>query len=309
MTRFTLGANLCFAINRFPEPEVWAQLVGEQMGLRSVQVVSDLLHPFWPEEILARQTDAIRNATARYNIDVHSMMTGTFSRTNHLMFPLDDLRALWFGFFQRFIDLGVALGAQTVGSHLGALSMHDVSHVDRYNARVEEAIRLWQELSFYAQDRGLSYLFFETMSVPREMGNTIAQSRRLLERVNERVGVPIKLCLDVGHSPHPIERDPYPWLEALGADAPLVHLQQTEAGHSRHWPFTPEYNALGIVDPRRVLDTISATGIDDVWLGFEILHRERYEQESQVIPDNVQSAAYWRQYLPEDGEWRGAGPQ
>ncbi len=308
MTRFTLGANLCFAINRFPEPEVWAQLVGEQMGLRSVQVVSDLLHPFWPEDILARQTDAIRNATARYDIDVHSLMTGTFSRTNHLMFPLDDLRALWFGFFQRFIDLGVALGAQTVGSHFGALSMHDVSHVERYNERVDEAVRLWQELSFYAQDQGLSYLFFETMSVPRELGYTISQARALLERVNERVGVPIKLCLDVGHAPHPVERDPYPWLKTLGADAPLVHLQQTEADHSRHWPFTPEYNAQGIVDPRRVLDTISATGIDDVWLGFEILHRERYEEEARVIPDNVQSAAYWRHYLPEDGEWSGAGP-
>ncbi|NLX41990.1 MAG: D-erythrulose-1-phosphate dehydrogenase, partial [Chloroflexi bacterium] len=49
MTNFTLGTNLCFAINRFPEPQVWAQLVGEQMGLHSVQLVSDLLHPFWPE--------------------------------------------------------------------------------------------------------------------------------------------------------------------------------------------------------------------------------------------------------------------
>lgn len=306
MTHFTLGANLCFAINRFPEPEAWAHLVGQQMGLRSVQLVSDLLHPFWPDDILARHTDEIRQATDRYGIEIHSLMTGTFSRTNHLMYPQSDLRQLWFRFFQRFIDLGVALGAQAVGSHMGILSVQDVSHVARYHERVDEAIRLWQELSFYAQERGLLYLFFETMSVPREMGYTIGHARELLERMNARVGVPIRLCLDVGHAPHPIERDPYDWLAALGADAPLVHLQQTEAGHSRHWPFTPEYNAQGIVDPRRVLETISATGIDKVWLGFEILHRERYEFESQVIPDNVQSAAYWRKYLPQDGEWSGA---
>ena len=306
MTRFTLGTNLCFAINRFPEPEVWAQLVGEQMGLHSVQLVSDLLHPFWPDDVLARQTSAVREATARYDIHVHSLMTGTFSRTNHLMFPQDELRALWMGFFRRFVDLGVALGAHSVGSHFGVLSMHDVSHVDRYRARVDEAIRLWQELSFYARERGLDYLYFEPMSVPREMGYTISQARALYDRVNAHAGVPVYMCLDVGHAPHPLERDPYAWLEALGAYAPLVHLQQTEAGHSRHWPFTPEYNAQGIVDARRVLEILAEKGREDIWLGFEVMHRERYEQESEVIPHNVASARYWRNLLPEDGQWEQA---
>jgi D-erythrulose 1-phosphate 3-epimerase len=302
MTRFTLGTNLCFAINRFPEPESWAELVSEQMGLHSVQLVSDLLHPFWPEDVLERQTRAVQEATARHSIAVHSLMTGTFSRTNHLMFPQDDLRTLWFGFFKRFVDLGAALGALSIGSHFGVLSMRDVSDVNRYRTRVDEAVRLWQELSFYAREKGLQYLYYEPMSVPREMGYTISQARELYERLNAHAGVPIKLCLDVGHAPHPMERDPYPWLEALGAHAPIVHLQQTEAGHSRHWPFTSEYNAQGIVDPLRVLEMLSATEIDDVWLGFEILHRERYEQEAQVIPDNVRSAAYWRQYIPVDGQ-------
>jgi sugar phosphate isomerase/epimerase len=304
MTRFTLGTNLCFAINRFPEPEVWARLVGEQMGLRSVQLVSDLLHPFWPEDVLARQTTAIREATARYGVDIHSLMTGTFSRTNHLMFPQEDLRTLWLGFFRRFVDLGVALGARSIGSHFGILSVHDVSNVDRYRTRVDEAVRLWQELSIYARERGLQYLYFEPMSVPREMGNTISQAKELYERVNAHAGVPVYMCLDVGHAPHPLDRDPYAWLESLGAYAPIVHLQQTEAGYSRHWPFTPEYNTQGDVDPARVLNILADKGMDDVWLGFEIIHRERYEQESQVVPDNVASARYWRRFLPQDGDWR-----
>jgi len=303
MTHFTLGTNLCFAINRFPEPEVWARLVSKHMGLHSVQLVSDLLHPFWPEEVLEHQTAAIRKATARYGIEIHSLMTGTFSRTNHLMFPQEDLRALWLGFFRRFVDLGIALGAHSVGSHFGILSVYDVSHVDRYRRRVDEAVRLWQALSYYARERGLEYLYFEPMSVPREMGYTISQARELYERVNADAGVPVLLCLDVGHAPHPIDRDPYAWLEALGAHAPLVHLQQTETGYSRHWPFTAEYNAQGIVDPQRVLQTLASQGREDVWLGFEILHRERYEQEAQVIPDHVASARYWRQFLPVDGIW------
>ena len=48
MTRFTLGINMGFATNRFPEPAVWAQLVSEEMGLHAVQLVADLLNPFWP---------------------------------------------------------------------------------------------------------------------------------------------------------------------------------------------------------------------------------------------------------------------
>jgi len=303
MTRFTLGTNLCFAINRFPEPDAWAQLVREQMGLTSVQLVSDLLHPFWPDEVLQRQTEAVRRATERYGIEVHSLMTGTFSRTNHLLYPQDELRELWFGFFKRFVDLGVALGAHSVGSHFGILSVRDVSDPDRYRARVDEAVRLWQELSFYARERGLAYLYYEPMSVPREMGYTISQARSLYERVNARVGVPVYLCLDVGHAAHPLERDPYEWLAELAPYAPIVHLQQTEAGYSRHWPFVDEYNTRGIVDARRVLDILSARGREDVWLGFEGMHRERYEQESEVIPDQVASARYWRRYLPEDGVW------
>ncbi|NLX42274.1 MAG: sugar phosphate isomerase/epimerase [Chloroflexi bacterium] len=232
-------------------------------------------------------------------------MTGTFSRTNHLMFPQDDLRALWVGFFRRFIDLGVALGAQSVGSHFGILSVYDVSHVDRYRARVDEAVRLWQELSFYARERGLPYLYFEPMSVPREMGNTISQARELHERLNAHAGVPIDMCLDVGHAPHPLERDPYQWLEKLAPYAPIVHLQQTEAGYSRHLPFAPEYNAEGIVDAERVLSILASRGRDKVWLGFEILHRERWEQEAEVIPHHVASARYWRALIPSDGPWCG----
>jgi sugar phosphate isomerase/epimerase len=304
MTRFTLGTNLCFATNRWPEPEEWARLVSQDLGLRSVQLVSDLLNPLWPQSALDVQTGRVIAAVSKYGIRIHSLMTGGFTRLNLLMYPHQELREVWFDWYRRFVDLAATLGAEAIGSHLGALSVRDVSDPGLYRTRVDDAIRMWQELSFYAQARGLKYLYFETMSIPREMGYTIQEARTLLDRVNERVGVPVKLCLDVGHAPHPEQRDPYPWLESLGAEAPIVHLQQTELGYSRHWPFTLEYNAKGIVEPRRVLDTLAATGIAEVWLGFEVLHRERWEEEQRVLPDLVASAEYWRQFVPQDGlEW------
>lgn len=304
MTRFTLGTNLCFATNRWPEPEEWARLVSQDLGLRSVQLVSDLLNPLWPQHALDLQTGRVIAAVAKYNLQIHSLMTGGFTRLNLLMYPHPELREVWFDWYQRFIDLAATLGAEAVGSHFGALSMREVSDPDLYCARVEEAIHLWQELSFYAQERGIKYLYFEAMSIPREMAYTIQEARTLLERVNAHVGVPVRLCLDVGHAPHPDERDPYLWLAHLGAEAPIVHLQQTEIGYSRHWPFTPECNAKGIIEPRRVLDTLAATGIPEVWLGFEVLHRERWEDEERVLPELIASAAYWREFLPSDGlEW------
>ncbi|MBC7234771.1 MAG: sugar phosphate isomerase/epimerase [Chloroflexi bacterium] len=303
MTRFILGINLGFATNRFPEAEVWARIVREELGLASVQLVADLLNPFWPEEVIEAEVTRIERAVNHYGIEIHSLMTSTYTRVNHLMHPHPETRQAWSDWFARFAGLAARLGARAVGSHFGILSVQDLNDPFRYRQRVDEAVCRWQELSYLARDLGLQYLFFETMSIPREMGWTIAQARRLYERVNRNAGVPFVYCLDVGHAPHPKQRDPYLWLRELGRDARLVHLQQTEFGHSHHWPFTSEYNRVGIIDPRRVLDTLAAAGAAEIWLGFEISHREKFEIEPRVIPDLVASSAYWRRFLPVDGSY------
>ena len=303
MTTFTLGTNLGFATNRFPEPDEWARLVAEEFGLYSVQLVADLLNPFWPEYVLEAEMERIQLALDRYRISVHSLMTSTYTRVNHFMYPYPELRRAWRDWFRRFASLAARLGARAVGSHFGILSVEDLADPTSYRQRVDDAIRLWQELSHYASEVGLEYIFFETMSIPREMGDTIAGARELLQRVNENAGVPMRFCLDIGHAPHPSERDPYDWLSALGRDAGIVHLQQTEHGHSRHWPFTPEYNAQGIIDPLRTLTTLYESGAEEVFLAFEISHRERFEVEPLVVPELKASAEYWRQLLPVDGPW------
>ena len=301
MTSFRLGTNLGFATNRFPEPEEWASLVRVEFGLESVQLVADLLNPFWPEEVIEAELARIHQATGRYGLTVDSLMTSTYTRVNHFLHPYVETREAWSAWFRRFADLAARLGAKAIGSHFGILSYRDLADPDRYRARLDEAVRRWQDLSFYAREVGLEYIFYETMSIPREMGHTMAEARELCERVNAHAGVPMYLCLDVGHAPHPAERDPYPWLAELGSTSRIVHLQQTEAGHSRHWPFTEEYNRAGIIDAGRVLRTLAAAGAQDIWLGFEISHRERYEVEPLVIPELKASAEYWRAALRAEG--------
>ncbi len=301
MTTLTLGINTGFATNRFPEPEEWARIVAQELKLHSVQLVADLLNPFWPAAVVEAEVARIQEATARYGVAIHSLMTSTYTRVNHLMHPHPETRQAWSDWFTRFADLAVCLGAEAIGSHFGILSVRDVHDPVRYRQRLDEAVRRWQELSFYARDVGLKYLYFETMSIPREMGHTIASARELLGRVNEHAGVPMFYCLDIGHAPHPDERDPYLWLRELGRDARIVHLQQTEAGHSRHWPFTPPYNAQGIIDPARVVQILCEVGAGDILLAFEISHRESYEQDGLVVDDLRASSEYWRRYLPADG--------
>ena len=303
MTQFMLGINTGFATNRFPEPAEWARIVSEELGLRHVQLVADLLNPFWPRAAIDAEVERILEATTKYDVAVHSLMTSTYTRVNHFMYPHPELREAWSAWFKNLVDLASRLGARAVGSHFGILSARDVGDPLCYRERVDEAVHRWQDLSHHARDVGLEFLFYETMSIPREMGHTVAEAKELLTRVNEDAGVPMYYCLDVGHAPHPDERDPYLWLRELGGDSRIVHLQQTEWNHSRHWPFTPEYNAAGIIDPKRVLDTLAGTGAEEILLAFEISHREKHEVEPLVVPELRASAEYWREALPDDGPW------
>src|SRR5712671_1586721 len=44
-----LGINLSFALKRWPEPERWAAIVAERLGLRSIQFTLDLIDAWWPQ--------------------------------------------------------------------------------------------------------------------------------------------------------------------------------------------------------------------------------------------------------------------
>ena len=138
---------------------------------------------------------------------------------------------------------------------------------------------------------------FEPMSVPREMAHTIPEAKELMDRVNADCGIPMRLCLDVGHAPHPDYRDPYPWVEQLGKYSPIIHIQQTVLNKSNHAPFTEEHNKTGIITGERLMSAMEKSGLDETILMFEIGHREHYDTEFRIIEDLKESARYWRQWI------------
>ncbi|WP_139997877.1 sugar phosphate isomerase/epimerase family protein [Paenibacillus paridis] len=297
MANLKLGINLGFAINKYVEPEVWTRIVAEDLGIKYVQFVADLLNVFLPPDIVDRQVERINECTQKHDLAITSTFTSAFTRVNHFMHPDADTRKAWLNWFKRFANISVQMGARTTGSHFGILTFADYDDVRRREFIIEEGIKNWQELSWYCKELGMEYLNFEPMSIPREMANTVEDTKELLARLNDGAGIPFKVCLDVGHAPHPNDRDPYRWVRELGSVSPIIHIQQTEKDHSRHWPFTEEYNKLGIIHGEPLIEAIKQSGATEAEIIFELSHREAWSTEFRIIQDHIESVNYWRQFI------------
>lgn len=300
MTDIKLGINTGFAVNRYPEPEVWLNIVRKDLGLHYVQYVADLVEPTLPEDIQMEGLRTIKRLSDEYKIKIDTAFT--YSRRPYLMDYSEKIREENFKWLSTFLHQSSILGVRGVGSHFGIMSIKDYNTPDRRRYILNEAIKYWQRLSECGKEKGLKFLMFEPMSIPREMAETIDKTKKLWEQVNEKSSIPIMLCLDVGHgsinSGNPKDSDPYGWLKELAYISPVIHIYQTDSVRNvRHWPFTEEYNRLGIIEPLSVLEAIRASGAKSVVLLLEITHPERYPAEGKVLDDLKDSVEYWRRYV------------
>ena len=304
-TKIKLGINASFAVNRYPEPEEWLRIVGEELGVRYAQFFADLIEPviFSPDskERLIKKT---REASQTYKVVIHSVFSGTIVHWyNFLLHPDEGVRQDSIRWYENYIDLTARLGVKAVGSLMGALSFKDLNNSSRYKMLLDEAIKTWQYFAKVAREKGLDYIMFEPMSIPREIPCTISQTKELYERLNKGVSLPIKLCMDVGHgavlSGGRDDRNPYAWLKNLAHLTPVVHIQQTDGQSSKHWPFTPEFNKRGIIEPKKVIEAINASGAKEVLLVLEIFQSFFEPWDNQVIDDLKASVDYWRKYIKE----------
>ncbi len=266
----TFGLNTCYATKRWPEPEAWAQIAAD-MGVRRVQFSFDLLDP-----LLNGDSEAYadtRRVCERHGIAIDSAFTGLIGYSqNSLGHPSARVRERSRAWFEAAIDASVALGARGLGGHIGAISVRqhaDPAERARALGRTVDAVR---GLADHAAARGLEFLLWEVMPVAREYPSRLDESHELIERL-AGTAIPVELCLDLGHmcahGNQGPDRDPFAWLERLGSHTRCVHLQQTDGEMDRHWPFTAEFNAQGIVEADRVIDLVSRFDRDEVELMLE----------------------------------------
>ncbi|MBS3169513.1 TIM barrel protein [Candidatus Woesearchaeota archaeon] len=294
-----LGINTGFALNRFPLPEEWMKIVGEDLGLRYVQLTADLINPALGDDIINDHVKRIKALCLKYNVKIDSIMTGAFTRVNHFSHPDPKVSSYWLNWFKKFIDLGVAVGATNMSSHFGVMSHHDLRNPERKQKVLRQTVDAWKEIAVYAQQKGMKYLTWEPMSVKREYGETIKEAKRI-HNMLEGSAIPIKICLDVEHgdvsSSNPDDTNPYAWLREFAVHAPLIHLKQSlESGGQA--TFLPEYNAKGKVEPQKVVETLQQAGCTKALLLLELSFKEREPFDSRILDDLKESVRYWREYI------------
>ncbi|MDG0813347.1 apurinic/apyrimidinic endonuclease family protein [Cohnella rhizosphaerae] len=96
-----LGINMGFANNKYPEPHVWTRIVAEEMGLKYVQFVADLLNVYLPDDIVQEQTEQIIENADKYGLSITSSFLSSFTRVNHFMHPDAKQRQAWLAWFKK----------------------------------------------------------------------------------------------------------------------------------------------------------------------------------------------------------------
>lgn len=85
-------------------------------------------------------------------------------------------------------------------------------------------------------------------------------------------------------------------LHTFSSRISCVHLQQTDRKASRHWPFNPTYNSMGIIKPEKVLKSL-AQGEGEVELALEVSYPPFEPYDWIIVKDLKESVKYWKKFL------------
>jgi sugar phosphate isomerase/epimerase len=300
MAEVVLGTSNAFAARNWPEPEAWARIIAEDLGLREVQFSFDLLDPTLPEPGRSAVCADILDAVRTYTLSLSTTFTGLIIYAqNHLAHPHPSQRAHAWEWYANALAVSSKLFASACGGHIGAMSVQDYSRPERRAFLRSNTVELVRKLTRVAATFQLEYFLWELMPAPRELLHTPQEAISVLDEVNNGAAIPVRLCFDLGHclvSESGQGADPYTWLERLLPWSPVVHLQQTDGKADRHWPFSPDYNAVGIIEPRRVIEIVRSSPFDRVLLLFEFGHALD-APEQRILDDHKWSVELWTKWL------------
>jgi sugar phosphate isomerase/epimerase len=299
MMAHSLGINTCFAVKRWPEPDRWASIVRERLGLDLVQHSLDLVQLDAPASLRRRQAEAVREACERFGLTLHSTFTGIAAYSSNLLLDPDPaIRRHSRTWYRRAIAFTALAGGRATGGHVGAFSVTDWNDPQRKEVLGQELSSTLRRLAAQARRAGLEALLLENLAVAREP-STMDGIEVLLSPGDAR-HTPIRLCLDVGHQcvagTTGDDRSPYAWLRRFGADAGVIQLQHSDAVADHHWPFTQELNALGRIEAGRVLEALREGGAMNAVLILEVIPPFEAEHD-RVLDDLTASVEYWREAL------------
>ena len=299
---FTLSLSTNPFVNRFAEPEDLVQVLAGEVGIGRMQLTHEFIDPAWPAALVRRMTDRMAKSCAAEGLAVTSMMTGPYGRLNHFGHPDPDARRHSVAWFKRLADIAADLGCPAIGTQYAILTFRDYDDEARRGAIMAEALACWREVAEHAARRGLRYLFWEPMSVGRELGHTQADTWKLQSEI-DAAGLPLPLLpmVDIDHgdvsSSDPVDTDPFAWARNFATRSPIIHIKQSSMNKGGHWPFTAARNRDGRIQPEPLLNAVRDGGGHDNELCLELAFREREPSDRAVVAQMRESVAFWAPHV------------
>lgn len=298
----TLSLNTNPLVNRFADPEDLIHTVAQQIRVRDLQLTHEFINPSWEASTIMQMTRRMKKAMNETGVRITSGMTGPYGRLNHFGHPDADVRRYYINWFKTFADITAELGGDAVGSQFAIFTYKDFNDIARREQLIDIAIDCWAEVAEHAKSAGLSYLFWEPMSVGREFGETLPACMALQQRLNgENLAIPLWMMADIDHgdvtSADPRDYDPYAWAEAVPRYSPIIHIKQSMLDKGGHRPFTLQYNTGGRIQPAPLLDAFAKGGAQDNEICLELSFKEREPTDSQVVADIAESVAFWANHI------------
>ncbi len=299
---FKLSLSTNPFVNRFAEPEDLVAVLARDVGIGSVQLTHEFINPSWPAALVARLTARMAKACAAERLHITSMMTGPYGRLNHFGHPDADVRAYYVDWFKQLADIAADLGCPAIGTQYAILTYRDFDDGARRKLVLDAALDCWRQVAEHAARRGLTYLFWEPMSVAREFGHTLAETQRLQDEIDAaKLPIPLKPMVDIDHgdisSADPSDTDPYRWAEDFATQSPIIHIKQSSMNKGGHWPFTEAYNRDGRITPERLIAAVRSGGGTDNELCLELAFREREPADRAVVSSMAESVAFWAPFV------------
>lgn len=298
----TLSLNTNPLVNRFADPDDLIETVARDLRIRDLQLTHEFINPSWQAPVIRRLTRQMGAALERTGVRVTSGMTGPYGRLNHFGHPDADVRRYYVDWFKTFADITADLGGHSVGTQFAIFTYKDFDDADRREELIKIAIDCWSEVAEHAKAAGLSYIFWEPMSVGREFGETIEACLSLQSRLTAAdMAVPMWMMADIDHgdvaSANPDDFDPYAWARAVPKVSPIIHIKQSLMDKGGHRPFTAAFNAKGRIQPAPLLDAFAKGGAEDNEICLELSFKEREPNDREVISQIAESVAFWAPHI------------
>ncbi|MGJ3264589.1 MAG: sugar phosphate isomerase/epimerase family protein [Salinarimonas sp.] len=299
---FTLSLNTNPLVNRFADPDDLIETVARDLRIRDLQLTHEFVDPRWPAHTIRRLTRRLNAALTRTGVRVTSGMTGPYGRLNHFGHPDPEVRRYSIDWFKTFAEITADLGGRAMGTQFAIFAYRDFDDPVRREELIRIAIDAWAEVAEHAAGAGLSFLFWEPMSIGREFGETIAGSLALQERlIAAKMAIPMWMMADIDHgdvtSPNPDDYDPHAWARAVPRVSPIVHIKQSLMDKGGHRPFTASFNAIGRVQPAPFLAALRAGGGEDNEICLELSFKEREPDDRAVVRQIAESVAFWAPHV------------